>query len=191
MPYRNTKTGTFGHTVEEVRAANPRTSVPDGKPCGDFAWYESTEPPAGHPLQQPVEQKPVNGSQRWALSELQPSTLAPWLRTQLVWEYEQRMRVIASGYPPSERESWPVQTAEARALLADPKAATPWTDAAATARSLDRTELAARIVSKDAAYRSIHGALTGIRQRIEDDIGAAGDDLAALLAIDVTKGWPA
>lgn len=191
MPYRNTKTGTFGHSVEEVRAANPRTSVPDGKPCGDFAWYEPTDPPVGHPLQQPVEQKPVNGSQRWALSVLQPSTLAPWLRTQLVWEYEQRMQVIASGYPPSERESWPVQTAEARSLLVDPKAATPWIDAAATARSLDRTELAARIVSKDAAYRSIHGALTGIRQRIEDDIGAAGDDVAALLAIDVTKGWPA
>jgi len=190
MPYRNTKTGTFGHTIDEVRAANPSTSVPDGKPCGDFAWYEPTEPPVGHPLQQAIEQKPVSGSQRWAMSALDASTLAPWLRTQLAREYERRMQVIASGYPPSERESWPVQTAEARALLGDSKAVTPWIDAAAAARGLDRAELAGRIVFKDAAYRSIHGALTGIRQRIEDDIGAAGD-IAALLAINVKEGWPA
>lgn len=191
MPYRNTKTGTFGHTVEEVRSANPRTSVPDGKPCGDFAWYEPTEPPAGHPLQQAVEQKPVGGSQRWALSDLQPSMLAPWMRARLAQQYEQRMQVIASGYPPSERESWPVQTAEARALLTDAKADTPWIDAAATARGLDRQVLAERIAAKDGAYRVVSGTLSGVRQRIEGQIDAAGEDVPALLAIDVTQGWPA
>ena len=112
------------------------------------------------------------------------------LRTALAEEYERRMQIIASGYPPSERESWPVQTAEARALLADPGAATPWIDAAAAARSIDRLELAARIVAKDEAYRVIHGALTGARQRIEDAIDTAGDDAEALAAIDVTAGWP-
>ena len=116
--------------------------------------------------------------------------LARELRTALAAEYERRMQIIASGYPPSERESWPVQTAEARALLADPGAATPWIDAAAVARSIDRLELAARISAKDDAYRVIHGALTGARQRIEDAIDAAGDDAEALAAIDVTTGWP-
>ena len=116
--------------------------------------------------------------------------LAGELRTALAAEYERRMQIIALGYPPSERESWPVQTAEARALLVDPGAATPWIDAAAAVRAIDRLELAARIAAKDDAYRVIHGALTGARQRIEDAIDTAGDDAEALAAIDVTAGWP-
>ncbi len=37
---------------------------------------------------------------------------------------------------------------------------------------------------------AIHGALTGVRQRIEDQISAAGDDVQALADIDVFVGWP-
>lgn len=43
----------------------------------------------------------------------------------LTAEYERRMQAIAEDYPPSERESWPVQTSEAYALLADSTAQTP------------------------------------------------------------------
>ena len=100
------------------------------------------------------------------------------------------MQAIAAGYPPSERESWPVQTSEAKALLADANASTPWIDAAATARGVDRLELANRIVAKDAVYRVISGTLSGVRQRIEDAIDAAAGDEQALQAIDVTAGWP-
>ena len=105
-------------------------------------------------------------------------------------EYGRRMHVLADGYPLAERESWPVQTQEARALTADPATATPWIDAAALARGIDRVELAQRICAKDDAYRQIHGALTGTRQRIEDQIDAAGDDVEALSLIDVGAGWP-
>ncbi len=112
------------------------------------------------------------------------------LRTALTTEYERRMQAIAAGYPPSERESWPVQTSEATALIADPQAATPWIDSAAVARGVDRFGLALRIVAKDAQYRVFSGTLSGVRQRIEDAIDAAGDDPAALQAIDVTAGWP-
>lgn len=112
------------------------------------------------------------------------------LRTALNAEYERRMQAIAAGYPPSERESWPVQTSEAAAMLVDPEASTPWIDAAATARGVDRLELANRIVAKDAMYRVISGTLSGVRQRIEDQIDAAGDDQEALQVIDVTAGWP-
>ena len=112
------------------------------------------------------------------------------MRLALTAEYEQRMQAIAAGYPPSERESWPVQTQEAKALLADANASTPWIDAAASARGLDRIELAQRIVAKDAQYRVISGTLSGVRQRIEDQIDAAGEDQSALKAIDVTQGWP-
>ena len=112
-------------------------------------------------------------------------------RTALNAEYERRMQGIAAGYPPSERESWPVQTSEAYTLLADSTASTPWIDAAASARGLDRIELAQRIVAKDAQYRVFSGTLSGVRQRIEDAIDAAGGDAQALQAIDVTAGWPA
>lgn len=120
----------------------------------------------------------------------QPLVTSDQLRTALTTEYERRMQAIAAGYPPSERESWPVQTSEAYALLADSTASTPWIDAAATARGVDRLELANRIVAKDAMYRVISGTLSGVRQRIEDEIDAAGDDQAALKVIDVTQGWP-
>lgn len=121
---------------------------------------------------------------------LEAEALRHDLRTALNAEYERRMQTIAAGYPPSERESWPVQTSEAYALLVDSTAPTPWIDAAASARGLDSVELAQRIVAKDAQYRVISGTLSGIRQRIEDQIDAAGDDQAALQAINVTEGWP-
>lgn len=112
------------------------------------------------------------------------------LLRQLMAQYESRTALIAAGYPASERESWPVQTTEARAVLSDASVDTPWIDAAATARGLERIALAKRIAAKDAAYRSIHGALTGARQRIEDAIDKASDDAAALSKIDVAVGWP-
>ena len=116
--------------------------------------------------------------------------LADNLRQELALAYEARMALIATGYPPSERDSWPVQTSEAYVLLADSTVSTPWIDAAASARGLARLELSQRIVAKDAQYRSISGTLSGIRQRIEDQIDATVDDQAALQAIDVTRGWP-
>ncbi len=121
---------------------------------------------------------------------ISPQLTADQLRTALNAEYERRMQAIAANYPPSERESWPVQTQEAKALLADAQASTPWIDAAATARNVDRIELAQRIVAKDAMYRVFSGTLSGVRQRIEDAIDAAAGDEQALQAIDVTAGWP-
>lgn len=124
-------------------------------------------------------------------ADLRPAAeIAVALRQALAAEYRRRIQVIAAGYPLSERESWPVQTEEARALESDPAAATPWIDAAALARGLDRLVLAKRIREKDDKYRQVHGLLTGTRQRIEDQIDAA-DDALALSQIDVTVGWPA
>ncbi|WP_322735666.1 hypothetical protein [Delftia tsuruhatensis] len=124
-------------------------------------------------------------------AELRPAAeIAAELRQALTAEYDTRIQVIAAGYPLSERESWSVQTQEARALEADPAVAAPWIDAAAQARGLGRLELAARIRAKDAGYRQMHGLLTGTRRRIEDQIDAAADDALALSQIDVAAGWP-
>lgn len=105
-------------------------------------------------------------------------------------EYERRMAVISGGDSLRERESWHVQTAEARALLSYEHSLTPWINSAAAARGIDRVELARRIAAKDDVYRAIHGALTGTRQRIEDAIYAAGDDVQALGAVGILAGRP-
>lgn len=63
-------------------------------------------------------------------------------------EYTRRMGELANNYPAHERESWPVQLAEAQALQADANAITPWIDQCAAARGLDRLQLALRILQK-------------------------------------------
>lgn len=110
-------------------------------------------------------------------------------------EYTKRIGAFAEAYPPQERESWPVQVAEAQALQADANAKTPWIDQCASARGLERLQLALRILQKDAAYRYASGSLTGIRQWHEDQISSlleAGEaSHQALQAYDATQGWPA
>lgn len=149
-----------------------------------YPFYSVTEPeynPITHAVRE-VNPEMVDGKwlQKWevfALSEqdaqVKLAELLAAKRSALTAEYERRMQTIAAGYPPSERESWPVQTSEAYTLLADSTPATPWIDAAASARGLDRVELAQRIVAKDVQYRVISGTLSGVRQRIEDQIDAA------------------
>lgn len=133
----------------------------------------------------------------WSVVNLHPDQVLQNIRdfsqgltNQLTTEYEERMRAIASSYPPSERESWPVQSQEAQAFLNDPTTPTPWIDAASEARGIDKTELAQRILGKDAMYRIISGKLSGARQKIEDRIAAAGDDIDLLKSIDVKADWP-
>ena len=111
------------------------------------------------------------------------------LQSRVNAQYTQRMNAVALPYPQYERESWPIQLQEAQALVADPTAATPWIDACAAQRGLECSELAQRILTKDAAYRFISGRLTGARQAHEDAIEAL-QDLEALRSYDVTTLWP-
>lgn len=97
--------------------------------------------------------------------------------------YSRAVALLAQGYPTAERESWPVQTSEARALLSDASAPAPWLSAAAAARGLDVLELARRVVVLDDAFRSRHGKLSGWRQRLEGQIAAATTPAAALAVV--------
>lgn len=68
MPYLNTTTSSFGHTIHDVRAAYPETSIPEGASFGDFAWYTPAEPQAHDPRTHvAVEIAPVNGVQQWRI----------------------------------------------------------------------------------------------------------------------------
>jgi hypothetical protein len=70
MPYLNTSTSTFGHTVLDVRIANPNVSIPDGHSYGDFEWYEPTVPEFDPITHTAVEVAPLNGVQQWGVVAL-------------------------------------------------------------------------------------------------------------------------
>ena len=77
MPYLNTKTATFGHSIYQVREANPHASIPDGASCGDFDWYDPTTPSYDPATQMAVEIAPVAGLQQWRMDPLTPKPVAP------------------------------------------------------------------------------------------------------------------
>jgi hypothetical protein len=86
--------------------------------------------------------------------------------------YQATIDAITASYPVGEVESWAKQETEARAYLADNLAPTPWIDAAAEARGIDKAELISRIIQKADLFAPYHGYYTGIRQKLEDEVNA-------------------
>ena len=80
---------------------------------------------------------------------------------------------IKATYPDTEVMTWDKQEREARALLADAAAVTPLIDAIASARGLDRVELANRIIANADQFATASGALLGKRLKLKDEINAA------------------
>lgn len=103
--------------------------------------------------------------------------------------YQQKMGAIASQYPSYERESWTIQIQEAQLLQTGVSGPTPWLNACAAERGMDRFDLADRVLAKDAAYREISGHLSGIRQRHEDAI-AKLETVEHAKGYDVHAWWP-
>lgn len=95
--------------------------------------------------------------------------------------YMECVAVLEADYPPSERESWHAQVDEARRLQGGDED-TPWIDAAASGRGVTREELANLILQQDSQYRALHGAITGKRQALRDQIASASnlDDLSSI-----------
>lgn len=209
MYYLHAESGDYPLTPNQVMARHPECSfpVPFEAPDGYEAVADTEPPMHDRATHGAVEGAPrlEHGAwvQSWSIVALTPDEIAARAAARaeafrqaradkvaaINAQYERRTAAIAGGYPAIERESWPVQTREAHALLADAAAKTPWIDAAAAARAIDRAELARRITALDMAYRAAHGALSGTRQRLEDMARAAAD-LAALQAIDEAAGWP-
>ncbi|CAM5289998.1 hypothetical protein [Eoetvoesiella caeni] len=92
-------------------------------------------------------------------------------------------KAVLKGYPDVEIRTWPQQAAEADALAADPEASAPLLTKIAGDRGLSVADLAARVQSKEAAFKAAAGALLGMRQALEDQIDAAEtvEDLAGLV----------
>lgn len=95
--------------------------------------------------------------------------------TMLNSAYEAEFAAIKAQYPDAERESWPIQLAEAESLAADPAALTPFLDALLVARGFGETkaELAAKVQEKNQAYSAMSATLTGKRHALERQIYTA------------------
>ena len=97
--------------------------------------------------------------------------------------YQQSIATLTPTYPDDERLTFDKQEQEARAWLADNSAPTPFVDALAAGRQMDKAELVNRIIAKADAFAVASGILTGQRQRYEDLLDAAksAEEVAAIV----------
>ena len=97
--------------------------------------------------------------------------------------YQQAIATLTPTYPDDERLTFDKQEQEARAWLADNSTPTPFVDALAAGRQMDKAELVSRIIAKADAFALASGSLTGQRQRYEDMLDAAetAEDVAAIV----------
>ena len=83
------------------------------------------------------------------------------------------IEAIKVSYPDTEVMTWDKQEREARALVLDATADTPLIDSIASARGLDRVELANRIIANADQFATASGASLGKRHKLKDEINAA------------------
>ena len=90
---------------------------------------------------------------------------------------------LTASYPDSELLTIDKQEAEARALLADPEAVTPFLTPLAAARGMETEELARKVIAKADAFTTASGHVIGLRQKDEDRLKAAQsvEDVAAIV----------
>ena len=93
------------------------------------------------------------------------------------------LAALTASYPSSELLTFDKQEAEARALLADPEAATPFLTPLAAARGLETEELARKVIAKADAFTTASGHVIGLRQKDEDRLKAAQtvEDVAVIV----------
>lgn len=97
--------------------------------------------------------------------------------------YEQAIATLTPTYPDDERLTFDKQEQEARSWLADSSTPTPFVDALAAGRQMEKVELVSRIIAKADAFALASGSLTGQRQRYEDmlDVAETADAVAAIV----------
>lgn len=106
--------------------------------------------------------------------EITPAQMIAEAHDRINRSYEMAVNNITAGYPTTEIASWPKQESEARAYVADPQSVTPWLVGAADARGISVSELATLVIGNADALAPLHGALTGKRQKLRDQIDALG-----------------
>lgn len=97
--------------------------------------------------------------------------------------YQQAIATLTPTYPDDERLTFDKQESEARTWLVDNSTFTPFIDALAAGRQIDKAELVSRIIAKADAFAYASGLLTGQRQRYEDMLNVAetAEEVAAIV----------
>ncbi len=105
--------------------------------------------------------------------------------------YRAAFAPVEAVYPAAEREGWPVQEAEARAVLADPAAETPVLSLLVKLRDRGETvpALAAKVLANAGRWRMLYATLTGQQQRMYANVSALAD-AASVQAYLVTYQLP-
>ena len=97
---------------------------------------------------------------------------------------------IQAIYPAQEREGWPIQLEEARALLENPLAEAPTLADMVNERGMGEStrEFADIVIANNALYRAVYAKLTGQQQRMYRDVqsmavtpGITAEEVAAYL----------
>lgn len=120
--------------------------------------------PVTNELYQDVEQWLAEGNQ---FAELPVDFASPKNKEQLLYkaksEYDEAIKQLVNDAPYSEIASWDKQEQEARALLVDSNAVTPFIDSLRLYRGLNETrlELATKIVQHADAYATEAARLLG------------------------------
>ncbi len=98
-------------------------------------------------------------------------------------------RAFVESYPEIEQQSFDKKEAQARAIVGGESDPTKFPLIAEEISLSGKTaaEAATRIVGNAAVLERISGALSGFRQRAEDDINASGDFASATAALDAAK----
>ncbi|WP_298699170.1 DUF4376 domain-containing protein [uncultured Brevundimonas sp.] len=196
MPFQNLETNAFGLTDAQVRASLPYLSLPrdlaaaDLEPHG-FAYYAESPPPPVAWDERAVEIAPVDGVQQWTLepngrtlSDLKAERLAAV--ADLRWMKAQSMPYDGEPDAYADTAVTAVTGAVVAAQIVPPDGPTTWQLSPSAFRSWDLTDL----IAYGVAIRAYIQALFDRKQALTAAILAA-EDGAAVLAIDITAGWPA
>lgn len=105
--------------------------------------------------------------------------------TEVMSAYQAAFKPIEAIYPATEREGWPIQEAEARAVLANPKAETPVLSTLVEMRGRKEKvkDLATKILTNAATWATVYAVLTGQQQRMYADV-------SALTTVEEVQAYP-
>jgi hypothetical protein len=85
-------------------------------------------------------------------------------KSEILAQYNASVAQLTAGYDSQEIASWPQQAEEAKARNANPNAETPLVAAIAQARGMDLSEMVARVLQKESAFKPIFGTILGTKQ---------------------------
>lgn len=93
--------------------------------------------------------------------DAQPEPIDPGPPTQQQVRFEagRRIAILGAEYTPEERETWPVQVSEAKAIMADATAPAPLLSAIATARGVPIEAMAEVVLTKTQQLAGATGAI--------------------------------